>query len=188
MAKKQSGFTIVELLIVIVVIAILAAVSMVAYSGMQQRANNARTTAAVKQVITVIQGYIATNGSYPTELNVCIVPAEDGSCTIYSTDQTVSTNATLTNNLKTIGTLPTSVPTGHANFSGIVYHYAASRTFDGAVRPAVIAYSLRGNYQKCGISPLANSGGTVMVSSTTGYTNGIDGSGYTGCFISITGP
>lgn len=38
MWAKQKGFTIVELLIVIVVIAILAAISIVAYNGIQQRA------------------------------------------------------------------------------------------------------------------------------------------------------
>lgn len=37
---KQYGFTIVELLIVIVVIAILAAISVVAYTGIQQRAQD----------------------------------------------------------------------------------------------------------------------------------------------------
>lgn len=46
MAQKriQTGFTIVELLIVIVVIGILAAITVVAFNGVQQRANNARTT------------------------------------------------------------------------------------------------------------------------------------------------
>ena len=38
MIKKAHGFTIVELLIVIVVIAILAAISIVAYTGIQDRA------------------------------------------------------------------------------------------------------------------------------------------------------
>ena len=38
---KQTGFTIVELLIVIVVIAILAAITIVAYNGIQQRAKEA---------------------------------------------------------------------------------------------------------------------------------------------------
>lgn len=36
--SKQIGFTIVELLIVIVVIAILAAITIVAYTGIQNRA------------------------------------------------------------------------------------------------------------------------------------------------------
>ena len=38
--KKQNGFTIVELLIVIVIIGILAAITVVAYNGIQQRAKN----------------------------------------------------------------------------------------------------------------------------------------------------
>ena len=39
---KQSGFTIVELLIVIVIIGILAAITIVAYGGIQQRARDAQ--------------------------------------------------------------------------------------------------------------------------------------------------
>lgn len=42
MRKSVSGFTIVELLIVIVVIAVLAAVTTVAYNGLQTRAQNAK--------------------------------------------------------------------------------------------------------------------------------------------------
>src|ERR1041384_6006015 len=38
-ASKQKGFTIVELLIVIVVIAILAAITIVAYNGIRDRAD-----------------------------------------------------------------------------------------------------------------------------------------------------
>jgi prepilin-type N-terminal cleavage/methylation domain-containing protein len=47
---KRSGFTIVELLIVIVVIAILAAITIVAYNGVQTRAKASQITAGIKQV------------------------------------------------------------------------------------------------------------------------------------------
>ncbi|MES2630351.1 MAG: prepilin-type N-terminal cleavage/methylation domain-containing protein [Patescibacteria group bacterium] len=47
--KKQSGFTIVELLIVVVVIAILAAITIAAYNGIQNRAKQSAAQAAVEQ-------------------------------------------------------------------------------------------------------------------------------------------
>lgn len=49
MFKTKSGFTIVELLIVIVVIGILAAITIVAYNGIQQRARASATSAALNQ-------------------------------------------------------------------------------------------------------------------------------------------
>ena len=48
MYKTKSGFTIVELLIVIVVIAILAAISVVAYNGMQDRAKATAIVSGIK--------------------------------------------------------------------------------------------------------------------------------------------
>ncbi len=63
---KSSGFTIVELLIVIVIIAILAAFVIVAYSGIQQRANNTQTVTAVREYIKAISAYAAEEGHYPT--------------------------------------------------------------------------------------------------------------------------
>ena len=48
--QKQSGFTIVELLIVIVVIGILAAITIVAYNGVQARANDTRMKTIANQL------------------------------------------------------------------------------------------------------------------------------------------
>ncbi len=65
--KEQKGFTIVELLIVIVVIGILAAIIIVAYTGVQ---NQARTTKSKSNASTIqkrLEAYYAEkDGTYPT--------------------------------------------------------------------------------------------------------------------------
>jgi type II secretion system protein G len=69
MSKVKSptqGFTIVELLIVIVVIGILAAITVVAYNGIQQRGRDARRLADIKSVDRALQLYYVDNGSYPS--------------------------------------------------------------------------------------------------------------------------
>lgn len=64
--KNQKGFTIVELLIVIVVIAILAAISIVAYTGIQDRARNSSAQSLASQVAKKAEIQYALTGSYPT--------------------------------------------------------------------------------------------------------------------------
>lgn len=54
MRKSVSGFTIVELLIVIVVIAILAAISVVAYNGIQQRSRENAAKSELSQFVKAI--------------------------------------------------------------------------------------------------------------------------------------
>lgn len=63
--RNTSGFTIVELLIVIVVIAILAAVTIVAFNGIRTRAENAKTLSGIDQYAKALQVYKADNGKYP---------------------------------------------------------------------------------------------------------------------------
>lgn len=65
MSIKSRGFTIVELLIVIVVIAVLAAISMVAYSGMQQRARDSQRLQDVATITKALELYYIDNGQYP---------------------------------------------------------------------------------------------------------------------------
>ena len=62
----QKGFTIVELLIVIVIIAILAAISMAAYTNITARANNSTAAATAKAVRDVAVTFQGTNAAYPT--------------------------------------------------------------------------------------------------------------------------
>ena len=55
MRKSTTGFTIVELLIVIVVIAILAAITVVAYNGIQTRSTNSRIDSDMRNLQTAIE-------------------------------------------------------------------------------------------------------------------------------------
>ena len=66
MWAKQKGFTIVELLIVIVVIAILAAITVVAYNGISTRARDSSRVSTMVQLKKSIENHYAVNGSYPT--------------------------------------------------------------------------------------------------------------------------
>lgn len=62
---RRSGFTIVELLIVIIVIAILAAISLVAYNGIQQRARDSERAQDMASLQKVLELYFIDNGSFP---------------------------------------------------------------------------------------------------------------------------
>ena len=77
MAKSRSGFTIVELLVVIVVIAILAAITIVAYNGMQTRAYYSRLSTSVTTYAKAISMYKIDHGSYPPADWKCLGRYED---------------------------------------------------------------------------------------------------------------
>jgi prepilin-type N-terminal cleavage/methylation domain-containing protein len=68
MFKKvnQKGFTIVELLIVIVVIGILAAIVITQFSGAQQTARNTNRQTDLRSIHGQLEAYFAAEGNYPT--------------------------------------------------------------------------------------------------------------------------
>ena len=65
MKKTISGFTIVEILIVIVVIGVLATVSLVSYNGITERARFVSMRSDLSQINDLVQLYYAQNGNYP---------------------------------------------------------------------------------------------------------------------------
>lgn len=62
---RSSGFTIVELLIVIVVIGILAAITIVAYGGIQARARDSLRKNDIDTITKALELYYIDNGKYP---------------------------------------------------------------------------------------------------------------------------
>jgi type IV pilus assembly protein PilA len=69
--QDNRGFTIVELLIVIVVIGILALLVITTYSGIQAKARNAKRQTDVQSLQTQVEAFFSQNGYYPslTDMN-----------------------------------------------------------------------------------------------------------------------
>lgn len=66
----SRGFTIVELLIVIVVIGILAGLVVVTYNGIQKKARDTERKTDINALHGQLEAYQAQNGKYPTLTNV----------------------------------------------------------------------------------------------------------------------
>lgn len=74
--EKQKGFTIVELLIVVVVIAILAAITIVSYNGIQARATEASIQSDLRNAMNKFQAYKAINNIFPANDDASLGLAE----------------------------------------------------------------------------------------------------------------
>lgn len=68
--RKQQGFTIVELLIVIVVIGILATLVITTFTGIQQKARDTKRQTDINAMRTQIEAYFTQTGKYPTLANL----------------------------------------------------------------------------------------------------------------------
>jgi prepilin-type N-terminal cleavage/methylation domain-containing protein len=64
--NKQSGFTIVELLIVIVVIGILAGLVITTFNGIQQKARDTERQTDIKALHSQLEAFWAQKGYYPS--------------------------------------------------------------------------------------------------------------------------
>lgn len=64
--RKQSGFTIVELLIVIVVIGILAAIVITTFTGVQKKGRDADRKSDINSIYSQVEVYFAENSRYPS--------------------------------------------------------------------------------------------------------------------------
>jgi prepilin-type N-terminal cleavage/methylation domain-containing protein len=90
--KRQSGFTVIELLVVILVIGILVTITIVAYVGVTNHAIVSSMQNDLTNAAQVLKLDRATNGNYPTTLaaadNGNGVKASTGTTYQYSVDNT----------------------------------------------------------------------------------------------------
>jgi prepilin-type N-terminal cleavage/methylation domain-containing protein len=75
---KNQGFTLVELLIVIVIIAILTVVSLVAYNGLQNQAKTSAAKSAADAVAKKAELYNTAESKYPANLTDLTNTAKSG--------------------------------------------------------------------------------------------------------------
>ena len=64
LAREESGFTVVELLIVLVIIGILLAIAVTSYLGFKNRANKTAAQANVLSAVSVVEVYYLNHGNY----------------------------------------------------------------------------------------------------------------------------
>lgn len=68
--KRTSGFTIVEVTIVVIVIAILASIVLVSYGKIQADARDGTRQGNVTVISEALERYYLKNGEYPSERNI----------------------------------------------------------------------------------------------------------------------
>lgn len=191
---SNRGFTIVELLIVIVIIGILASLVIIAYNGIQDRANNTQTESAVNAWRKALIQYATDNGSYPIASNACFNETNLTNCWPTATASAVLNNA-IRPYLGNKNPLPASSPQQISNSwgpyrvgGGLYYNPAA--TLDGVAYPYYVAYNLKG-LVKCNMSGLLSMTAWPVFQSTTpasGRTTQ-DGSGnITFCIAALPNP
>ncbi len=115
--SRQPGFTLVELLIVIVVIAILAAITVVAYNGITAKANIASAQSAAEQAGEKIAIYTATNSDQvPPDLATAGLTNSGSTSYQYTPNTTVSPQTYCLT--ATVSTASYSVATGGTPTAG----------------------------------------------------------------------
>lgn len=87
-SKSQPGFTIVEILIVIIVIAILATITALSYSAITDNARKQTAKTDAQTLATQLNKYKADKGAYPADLTPLATPSGVSSTFQYSYDAT----------------------------------------------------------------------------------------------------
>jgi len=192
MTQKNRGFTIVELLIVIVVIAILAMISIVAYNGVQARAKATAVEETVDKYRNMLVQYATINRQYPSGTDsVCLGAVANYPDGCYTG---ASATSTTENGLKTVAKTLPQVDTVCNNMGeecrrNLLFMYQSNATLDGVAHPYYMVYYLQKG-QPCKLG--GNVGGTwehyTKTPNSTKYFEHDNDSQVSMCILSLPDP
>jgi len=74
-ARSEEGFTLIELMIVIVILGVLAGIVIFAVGGITDKGNVAACKSDIKTVDVAVEAFLAKNGAYPDTLDNTGAPA-----------------------------------------------------------------------------------------------------------------
>lgn len=200
-SSTSRGFTIVELLVVIVVIGILAAITIVAYTGISQKAVSASLQSDLDNASKQLKLFQVENSAYPitinctipdSSINKCVKKSNNGTYTYYANNSTDPQSFYLTETIgsTTYGITESSVPLLGIVTSGLVLDLDASVT---ASYPGTgnTWYDISGSGNNgtltSGNSFSTENGGYIVFDGATGIVNGsINGSIFSSNFTQTT--
>jgi len=160
--SKQSGFTLLELLVVIGIIGLLASIIVVNLTGARRRARDTKRIADIRQLQTAAEDYYDKNGKYPNKIGDLVTGTQ---IPMWPTDPLAPAGTSCTAN------------------SDLCYWYA-TYTPSGALGPQ--SYHIGGSLEEQGSMLLnqdrdCNSTNGDKCPYTSAYTSGFDGTDATGC-------
>ena len=170
-ARNRKGFTLIELMIVIAIIIILAAIAIPNYLKMTQRARKARVASDFETLATALEAYATDWGFYPTDANAGAVA--DTNSTIYKelTGQGATTNAsgntTATGEAGGIEYIkPETLQSMHSPFNATEEYYYASS-------PSGTHWVLEVQYNNPKTDVLYRTDSITQLTQTTGKASGV---------------
>lgn len=192
--KMKKGFTVVELLVVIIVIGILASITLVSYRVIQRDAQNAARITAANQIINSIKIYKSYNqGNYPLMAASAVTACIIAPCT--NSNGTAETNTdgpALVSALQTVGDVPSRIEDiPQAPQKGIWYRYDPAASYAGDnTKDAYVGYWLEGRDVNCSNPDIAMAptSGSYWSRSTLGYSDSFTtstGGKVTICYVSV---
>ena len=152
--NQRQGFTIVELLVVVVLIAVLAAITVVGYNGISARATAASLQSDLSNAAKKLKMYQVDYGSYPTSIDTstyCPTPVDANYCLKAGAGNTFS-NYTVDN-----AASPQTFSLDATSANGIKYYVSES----------VPASSSSGTFTMASISGTARTGSVLTAGTLT---------------------